>query len=88
MFGIFNNYYVSLIWTTVPSVIVIIMLVLEIILFAVVLERSVDFRRSLIAEKEQIDSFNFTRLTLCIFAVFVKHVFTSGQTMIVFEFNL
>ena len=73
----------SLIVTSVPSVIVIKILVIEIILFVVVLKRSADMRKPLIAEKEQIDSINFTRYTLCIFAFSVKHVITSGPRTIV-----
>ena len=75
--------YFSLIVTAVPSVIVIKILVLEIILFVVVLKRSADMRKPLIAEKEQIDSIDFTRYTLCIFAFSVKHVITSGPRTIV-----
>ena len=83
--------YVSLIFTAVPSGIVLIMLVLEIILFAVVLKRSADLRKPLMADKEQIDSFNFTRLSFCICLVAVKHVFTSGRSTVVemmFQFKL
>ena len=83
--------YFSLIVTAVPSVIVIKILVLEIILFVVVLKRSADMRKPFIAEKEQIDSINFTRHTLCIFAFSVKHVITSGPRTIMemmFEFSL
>ena len=83
--------YFSLIVTAVPSVIVIKILVLEIILFVVILKRSADMRKPLKAEKEQIDSINFTRHILCIFAFCVKYVITSGPRTIVemmFEFSL
>ena len=83
--------YVSLIFTAVPSGIVFIILVLEIILFAVVLKRSADLRKPLMDDKEQIDSVNFTRLSFCICLVAVKHVFTSGRSTIVemmFQFKL
>ena len=77
------RFYFSLIVTAVPSVIVIKILVIESILFVVVLKRSADMRKPLIAEKEQIDSINCTRNILCIFTFCVKHVITSGPRTIV-----
>ena len=85
------RYYVPLILTTVPSAIVFVMLVLETIAFAVVLKRGADLGKLFITEKDLIDSANFTRLTLCMFAVCIKHVFTYGPTMAIelaFGFNL
>ena len=61
------------------------------IAFAVVLIRSMNLRTPLVAEKEEVDSVNFTRLTISISAVCIKHVFTAGTMTIVemmFELNL
>ena len=71
-----NN--IILVLTTVPNVIVLVMLVVGTILFAVILKRCGNLRKSLVAKKEKIDSANFTTLTPCIFALCVKHIFAFG----------
>ena len=74
-----------------PSKVVFIILVLENILFAVVLKRCADLRKPLVADKEQIDEVNFTRLIFFICLVAVKHVIIAGPSTIVdmmFQFKL